>query len=55
MPAKSPAQRKLAGIALSMKRSETPKSYSKQAAKMAKSMTVKELREYASKPARKRK
>lgn len=54
MPPKSPAQRKLAGIALAMKRGETPKSYSKQAAKMAESMTVKQLREYAAKPIKKK-
>ena len=48
MPAKSERQRKLAGIALSMKRGETPKSYSKGAAKMSK-MTQKQLRDYAKK------
>lgn len=48
MPAKSERQRKLAGIALSMKRGETPKGYSKEAAKMAK-MTAKQLRDYAKK------
>jgi len=48
-PAVSERQRKLAGIALSMKRGKTPKSYSKQAAKMSKSMTTKELRKYAGK------
>ena len=49
MPAKTEAQRKLAGIALAIKRGETPKSYSKRAAEMAKDMTVKQLREYAEK------
>ena len=48
MPAVSERQRKLAGIALSIKRGETPKTYSPQAAKMAKTMTIKELRKFAS-------
>ena len=47
MPSVSKSQQRLAGIALAIKRGETPKSYSPQAAKMAKSMTVKELREFA--------
>lgn len=50
MPAASEDQKKLAGIALAMKRGETPKSYSKEAAKMAKSMTIEELRDYAKGP-----
>ncbi len=50
MPAVSEAQRRLAGIALSMKRGETPKSFSKQAAEMADSMSEEELRKMASKP-----
>ena len=49
MPAVNERQRKLAGIALAMKRGETSKSYSKEAAKMAKSMTQKQLRDYAKK------
>ncbi len=49
MPAVSERQRKLAGIALAIKRGETPKGYSKQAAKMAKSMTAKQLKDYAKK------
>lgn len=47
MPAVSEAQRRLAGIALSMKRGKTPRSYSKEAAKMADSMTEAELEKFA--------
>ena len=54
MPAVSPEQRKLAGIALSIKRRETPRGYSKEAAKMADSMTEEELRDFARKPKRRR-
>ncbi len=50
MPAKSENQRKVAGIALSMKRGETSRSYSGQARKMASSMSEAELRKMASKP-----
>ena len=53
-PAVSERQRKLAGIALSMKEGETPRSYSKQAAEMASSMTRRELEEFARKPVKKR-
>ena len=42
----SEGQRKLACIALSMKRGETKASYSEQAAKMAKSMTEEKLSEW---------
>lgn len=49
MPAKSKAQQRAAGAALSAKRSETPKSKLKGASKeMAESMTEKQLREFAS-------
>jgi hypothetical protein len=49
MPAKSKAQQKAAGAALSAKRGETPKSALKGAAKeMERSMTEKELEELAS-------
>jgi hypothetical protein len=49
MPAKSAAQQKAAGAALSAKRGETPKSELKGASKsMVKSMTEKELEELAS-------
>jgi|APIni6443716594_1056825.scaffolds.fasta_scaffold484620_1 hypothetical protein len=49
MPAKSEDQRKLAGIALSMKRGETKKGYSGEARKMASSMSESELHKMASK------
>lgn len=49
MPAKSKAQQKAAGAALSAKRGETPKKNLKGASKdMADSMTEKELEELAS-------
>ncbi len=48
MPAKSKAQQKAAGAALSAKRGETPKSELKGASReMEKSMTEKELEELA--------
>ena len=49
MPAKSKAQQKAAGAALSAKRGDTPKSELKGASKsMVESMTEKELEELAS-------
>lgn len=49
MPAKSKAQQKAAGAALSAKRGDTPKSQLKGASKqMAESMTEKQLEEFAS-------
>ena len=51
----SEAQRKLAGIALSMKRGETPHSYSTQAYKMMREMSTEELRDMASGPIKKAK
>ena len=49
MPARSKAQQKAAGVALSAKRGDTPKSKLKGASKqMAESMTEKELDEMAS-------
>ena len=49
MPAKSKAQQKAAGAALSAKRGDTPKSELKGASRsMEKSMTEKELKELAS-------
>lgn len=49
MPAKSKAQQKAAGAALSAKRGDTPKSDLKGASKsMAESMTEKELEDMAS-------
>lgn len=51
MPAKSAAQQKAAGAALSAKRGETPKSKLKGASKsMVESMTEKELEDLASTP-----
>lgn len=48
MPAKSAAQQKAAGAALSAKRGDTPKSKLKGAARsMAESMTEKQLEEFA--------
>ena len=48
MPAKSAAQQKAAGAALSAKRGDTPKSELKGASKsMAGSMTEKQLEEFA--------
>lgn len=46
MPAKTEAQRKLFCIALSIKRGETPKTYSKQAAEIAAGNTEEKLVEY---------
>ena len=49
MPAKSKAQQKAAGAALSAKRGDTPKSALRGASKqMAKSMSEKQLEEFAS-------
>lgn len=51
MPAKSKAQQKAAGAALSARRGETPKSKLKGAAReMAESMTEKELEDVAATP-----
>ena len=48
MPAKSKAQQKAAGAALSAKRGDTPKSQLKGASKqMAESMTEKQLEDFA--------
>ena len=49
MPAKSAAQQKAAGAALSAKRGDTPKSQLKGASRqMVESMTEKQLEEFAS-------
>lgn len=51
MPAKSAAQQRAAGAALSAKRGETPKSELKGASRqMVESMTEKQLEEFASTP-----
>jgi hypothetical protein len=49
MPAVSERQRKAMAIALSIKRGETPKSYSPKLAKLAKSMSEQQLRDFAKK------
>ena len=46
MPAVSKQQQTLACIALSIKRGETGKSYSKEATKMAESMTEQQLKDF---------
>lgn len=46
MPASSEAQRKLCCIALNIKLGKTPKSYSPEAAKMAKEMSVAQLSDF---------
>ena len=51
----SESQRKLAGIALSMKRGETKHAYSAQAYKMMREMSTEELRDMASGPIKKAK
>ena len=53
MPAESEAQRKLMAIALQIKRGELPASYSPEAAKLARAMTERQLRDYARKPVKK--
>jgi hypothetical protein len=47
LPAKSRSQRKFFGIALAIKKGKTPKSYSPEAAKAAKSMSRKALKHFA--------
>lgn len=49
MPAKTSKQRKFLGIALAIKRGKTPKAYSPEAAKAAKTMSEKALRHFAKK------
>ena len=53
MPSTSENQKTLACIALSIKRGETPESYSKQAAEMAKSMSEEQLTHYCKEPVKK--
>lgn len=45
-PAVSEKQRRIFCVALSIKKGDTPKSYSKQAAKMAAEMSEKQLADY---------
>lgn len=54
MPAKSEKQRKAMGAALAIKRGEANPKRGTASAKMAKSMTEKQLKEYAAKPHKKR-
>ena len=53
MPATSKAQKTLFCIALSIKQGKTPASYSKQAAKMADSMSEEQLKDYCEAPVKK--
>lgn len=53
MPAVSEKQRTLFRIALSIKKGETPRSYSKEAAKLADEMSIEELEKYANEPIKK--
>lgn len=55
MPSKTSKQRRFMGMALGMKRGETPQSTSPSAAKAARSMTVGDLRDFAGKPVMKKK
>jgi len=50
MPATSKNQRTLFCIALSIKRGETPRTYSAEAAKMADEMSEKQLSDYCENP-----
>ena len=52
-PATSESQRQLFCIALSIKEGKTPASYSKQAAKMAETMSVEKLADYCKPPVKK--
>lgn len=53
MPATSSNQRQLFCIALSIKEGKTAKSYSKQGAKMAESMSLEQLKDYCRAPVEK--
>jgi len=55
MPARSERQRRMAGVALSIKRGQTPRSYSPEAARMAESMSERQLRHYTKRSKRKKK
>ncbi len=50
-PASTKSQRALFCIALAIKEKKTPASYSKQAAKMASTMSLEKLKEYCKPPA----
>lgn len=53
MPATSKGQKTLFCIAQSIKEGKTPKSYSKQAAKMAETMSLEQLKDYCEHPVKK--
>ena len=53
-PATSKSQRALFCIAMSMKQGKTPKSYSKQAARLAQTMSEQQLRDYCESPLRRK-
>ena len=53
MPASSEKMRKLFCIALNIKLKKTPASYSAEAAKMAREMTISQLSDYCKSPIRK--
>jgi len=53
MPASSEKMRRLMCIALSIKLGKTPASYSKEAARMAKEMSVKQLSDFCKSPVKK--
>lgn len=55
MPAVSEKQRKLMAVALAIKRGELPRSYSKEASRLADSMSEQQLRDFAKKRTTKRK
>lgn len=55
MPAVSEKQRKAMAIALSIRRKKTPAGYSPELAKIAKSMTEEQLRDFAKKTKRRKK
>ena len=50
MPATSSKQRTMFCVALSIKEGKTPKSYSKQGAKMANEMSIKQLSDFCKQP-----
>ncbi len=53
MPSVSKKQRSLMCIALAMKQGKTPKSYSKEAAKISEEMSEEQLKEYCEAPLKK--
>ena len=53
MPSTSRKQHTLMCIALGMKKGSTPKTYSKEAARMCDSMTVTQLEDYCKNPVKK--